>query len=171
MFTLRQSLGALAAIAAAPLAYAVPITTFSRIGKSSNGMDILKLQVHAAMSPGHLTTNTTMSFVVDTHDMKTTCFGEWAPEGPFPEGEYWPCANSSVGWNFKEDTYKGMNEFTLQLEYSYEDDSVGEYPYNRVTEFSHADITTANIDCSAKTESCQQCTNSTITAIVYASIA
>ncbi|KAI5265615.1 hypothetical protein E4T47_08498 [Aureobasidium subglaciale] len=163
MFTLRQSLGALAAIAAAPLAYAVPITTFSRIGKSSNGMDILKLQVHAAMSPGHLTTNTTMSFVVDTHDMKTTCFGEWAPEGPFPEGEYWPCANSSVGWNFKEDTYKGMNEFTLQLEYSYEDDSV--------TEFSHADITTANIDCSAKTESCQQCTNSTITAIVYASIA
>ncbi|KAH0143641.1 hypothetical protein KCU67_g13466, partial [Aureobasidium melanogenum] len=67
MFTLRQSLSALAAIAAAPLASAVPITTFSRIGVSSNGMDILNLQVNAAMSPGHLTENTTMSFVVDTH--------------------------------------------------------------------------------------------------------
>ncbi|CAD0047752.1 unnamed protein product [Aureobasidium pullulans] len=156
MFTLRQSLGALAAFAAAPLAFAVPITTFSRIGASSNGMDISKLQLHAAMSPGHLTENTTMSFVVDTHDMKTICFGSWAPEGPYPEGEY-------------EDTYKGLNQFTLQMEYSYEDDSVGEYPYNRVTEFSHANITQANIDCA--TDSCQQCTNSTITAIVYASIA
>lgn len=88
MFTLRQSLGALAAIAVAPLASAIPITTFSRIGVSSNGMDILNLQVHAAMSPGHLTENTTMSFVVDTHSSKITCEGSWAPEGPFPEGAY-----------------------------------------------------------------------------------
>lgn len=34
-----------------------------------------------------------------------------------------PCQNSSLGWNFKEDTYKGLNQFTLQMEYSYEDDS------------------------------------------------
>jgi hypothetical protein len=86
MFTLRQSLAALAAVVAAPLASAMPITTFSRIGASSNGMDILDLQVHAAMSPGHLTENTTMSFVVDTHTSKIT--GTWAPEGPFPQGEY-----------------------------------------------------------------------------------
>jgi len=88
MFTLRQSLAALAAVVAAPLASAIPITTFSRIGVSSNGMDILDLQVHAAMSPGRLTDNTTMSFVVDTHSSKITCEGSWAPEGPFPEGEY-----------------------------------------------------------------------------------
>ena len=88
MFTLRQSLGALAAIAAAPLASAIPITTFSRIGASSNGMDIVKFQINAAMSPGHLTDNTTMSFVVDTHTSKITCTGSWAPEGPFPTGEY-----------------------------------------------------------------------------------
>lgn len=88
MFTLRQSLGALAAIAAAPLASAVPVTTFSRIGVSSNGMDILNLQINAAMSPGHLTENTTMSFVVDTHSSKVTCTGSWAPEGPYPEGGY-----------------------------------------------------------------------------------
>jgi hypothetical protein len=96
MFTLRQSLGALAAVAAAPLVSAVPITTysrtpvttFSRIGASSNGMDILDLQMHAAMSTGHLTSNTTMSFIVDTHSSTITCLGSWAPEGPFPEGEY-----------------------------------------------------------------------------------
>ena len=88
MFTLRQSLAALAAVVAAPLASAIPITTFSRIGVSSNGMDILDLQVHAAMSPGRLTDNTTMSFVVDTHSSKITCEGSWAPEGPFPEGQY-----------------------------------------------------------------------------------
>jgi len=34
-----------------------------------------------------------------------------------------PCKNSTLGWNFKEDTYKGMGEFTLQLEYTYTDDS------------------------------------------------
>lgn len=141
MFTLRQSLGALAAIAATPLVSAIPITTFSRIGVSSNGMDILNLQVHAAMSPGYLTDNTTMSFVVDTHSSKITCEGSWAPEGPFPEGAYvrscflthrvesitdnsqMPCKNSTLGWNFKEDTYKGMNQFVLQLEYTYTDDS------------------------------------------------
>jgi hypothetical protein len=104
MFTLRQSLGALAAIAAAPLASAIPITTysripvttFSRIGASSNGMDILDLQMHAAMSTGHLTENTTMSFTVDTHESKITCLGSWAPEGPFPEGEYVsPCSRLS----------------------------------------------------------------------------
>jgi hypothetical protein len=80
----------------APLASAVPIitfsrtpvTTFSRIGASSNGMDILNLEIHAAMSPGHLTDNTTMSFTVDTHESLITCTGAWAPEGPFPEGEY-----------------------------------------------------------------------------------
>ena len=33
------------------------------------------------------------------------------------------CANSTLGWNFKEDTYKGMNDFTLQMEYTYTDDS------------------------------------------------
>ena len=88
MFTLRQSLAALAAVIAAPLASAAPITTFSRIGASSNGMDILDFQIHAAMSPGHLTENTTMSFVVDTHTSKITCTGTWAPEGPFPTGEY-----------------------------------------------------------------------------------
>jgi hypothetical protein len=88
MFTLRQSLAALAAVVAAPLASAAPITTFSRIGASSNGMDILDFQIHAAMSPGHLTENTTMSFVVDTHTSKITCTGTWAPEGPFPQGEY-----------------------------------------------------------------------------------
>ncbi|KAH0291659.1 hypothetical protein M436DRAFT_43822 [Aureobasidium namibiae CBS 147.97] len=171
MFTLRQSLAALAAVVAAPLASAIPITTFSRIGVSSNGMDILDLQVHAAMSPGHLTDNTTMSFVVDTHSSKITCEGSWAPEGPFPEGEYMPCKNSTLGWNFKEDTYKSMGQFTLQLEYTYTDDSIGQAPYNVVTEFSHANITDTNTDCSEKSMSCQQCTNSTITAIVWASIA
>ncbi|KAG9849321.1 hypothetical protein KCU98_g5002, partial [Aureobasidium melanogenum] len=171
MFTLRQSLGALAAIAAAPLASAVPITTFSRIGVSSNGMDILNLQINAAMSPGHLTENTTMSFMVDTHSSKVTCTGSWAPGGPFPEGEYVACANSTLGWNFKENTYKGMNDFTLQMEYTYTDNSVGPYPYNKVTEFSHANITSANVACSSKTQSCQEPKNSTITAIVYAEIA
>ncbi|KAI4740982.1 hypothetical protein E4T50_08585 [Aureobasidium sp. EXF-12298] len=171
MFTLRQSLAALAAVVAAPLASAAPITTFSRIGASSNGMDILDFQIHAAMSPGHLTENTTMSFVVDTHTSKITCTGTWAPEGPFPQGEYMPCGNSTLGWNFKEDTYKGMSDFTLQMEYTYTDDSVGQAPYNRVTEFSHANITATNVDCSDKTQSCQLCNNSTITAIVYASIA
>lgn len=102
-----------------------------------------------------------------------------------------PCKNSSLGWNFKEDTYKGMDQFVLQLEYTYTDDSyvhqchlekrdtanpmlsnsVGQAPYNVVTEFSNANITDTNIDCTEKTMSCQQCTNSTITAIVYASIA
>ncbi|KAG9943484.1 hypothetical protein KCU85_g8648, partial [Aureobasidium melanogenum] len=180
MFTLRQSLGALAAIAAAPLASAVPVTSFSRIGVSSNGMDILNLQINAAMSPGHLTENTTMSFVVDTHSSKVTCTGSWAPEGPYPEGGYIACANSTVGWNFKESTYKGMNDFVLQMEYTYTDDSlrltfssksVGPYPYNKVTEFSHANITSANVACSSQTQSCQEPKNSTITAIVYASIA
>lgn len=93
MFTLCQSLSALAAIAAAPLASAVPITTFSRIGVSSNGMDILNLRINAAMSPGHLTENTTMTFVVDTHSSKDTCTGSWAPEGPYPEGEYVSCSH------------------------------------------------------------------------------
>ncbi|KAK6002956.1 hypothetical protein QM012_000801 [Aureobasidium pullulans] len=171
MFTLRQSLGALAAIVAAPLASAVPITTFSRIGVSSNGMDILNLQINAAMSPGHLTENNTMSFVVDTHSSKVTCSGSWAPEGPVPEGAYIACANSTLGWNFKENTYKGMNDFTLQMEYTYTDDSVGQYPYNRVTEFSHANITATNVVCSSQTQNCQQPKNSTITAIVYAAIA
>jgi hypothetical protein len=104
MFTLRQSLGALAAIAAAPLAAAIPITTFSRtpittfsrIGASSNGMDILNFEIHAAMSPGHLTDNTTMSFTVDTHESLITCTGAWAPEGPFPEGEYVSCRSKYV---------------------------------------------------------------------------
>lgn len=141
MFTLRQSLGALAAIVAAPLASAAPVTTFSRIGVSSNGMGILNLQINAAMSPGHLTENTTMSFVVDTHSSKVICSGSWAPEGPYPEGEYVgsssntrpekqmltfaqiACANSTLGWNFKENTYKGLDDFTLQMEYTYTDDS------------------------------------------------
>ncbi|KAI4841679.1 hypothetical protein E4T44_07745 [Aureobasidium sp. EXF-8845] len=179
MFTLRQSLGALAAMVVVPLASAIPITTFSRtpvttfsrIGASSNGMDILNFEIHAAMSPGHLTDNTTMSFTVDTHESLITCTGAWAPEGPFPEGEYISCGNSTMGWNFKEDTYKGMDDFTLQLEYGFIDNSVGEAPYNRVTEFSHANITSTNVDCSVDTQSCQLCNNSTITAIVYASIA
>ena len=98
-----------------------------------------------------------------------------------------------MGWNFKEDTYKGMDNFVLQMEYTYTDDSyvyssilarsevkknilltftsVGEAPYNRVTEFSTANITDTNIDCSLKTQGCQLCNNNTITAIVYASIA
>ncbi|KAH0380764.1 hypothetical protein KCU92_g7407, partial [Aureobasidium melanogenum] len=172
MFTLRQSLGALAAIAAAPLASAVPITTFSRIGVSSNGMDILSLQVNAAMSPGHLTENTTMSFVVDTHSSKVTCTGSWAPEGPFPEGAYVNClCKQHSRLELQGEHLQGMNDFTLQMEYTYTDDSVGPYPYNKVTEFSHANITSTNVACSSKAQSCQEPKNSTITAIVYAEIA
>ncbi|KAI4715637.1 hypothetical protein E4T48_08177 [Aureobasidium sp. EXF-10727] len=168
MFILGQSLAALAAVAVAPFASAAPITTVSRIGASSNGMDILDLQVHAAMSLQNLSDNTTMIFVVDTHTSKITCSGSWAPEGPFPEGEYIPCGNSTLGWNFKQDTFKGLDDFVLQMEYTYTDDSVGPYPYNRVTEFSHANITSDNLDCAVKT--CKQCDHN-ITAIVYAEIA
>jgi hypothetical protein len=34
-----------------------------------------------------------------------------------------PCGNSTLGWNFKEGTYKGMDDFTLQLEYGFIDNS------------------------------------------------
>ncbi|KAI4724295.1 hypothetical protein E4T49_07976 [Aureobasidium sp. EXF-10728] len=168
MFTLGQSLAALAAVAVAPFASAAPVTTVSRIGASSNGMDILNLQVHAAMSQQNLSDNTTMTFVVDTHTSKITCNGSWAPQGPFPESKYIRCGNSTLGWNFKQDTFKGLDDFVLQMEYTYTDDSVGAYPYNRVTEFSHANITSGSLDCAAQT--CKQ-GNHNITAIVYAAIA
>jgi hypothetical protein len=46
-----------------------------------------------------------------------------------------------MGWNFKEDTYKGMNDFTLQLEYGFIDNS---YVYTSTT--SGGNKHTTNID-------------------------
>lgn len=39
-----------------------------------------------------------------------------------------PCGNSTLGWNFKEDSYKGMSDFTLQMEYTYTDNSYANPP-------------------------------------------
>lgn len=87
MFTLSQTLSAIA-IVAAPLASAIPITTFSRVGASSNGMLISQLHIHEPAGGLNSTQNTTMSFRVDTHTIKTVCSGQWNPNGPYPEGAY-----------------------------------------------------------------------------------
>lgn len=34
-----------------------------------------------------------------------------------------PCNNGTVQWNFLDHSYTSLNQFTIQLEYSYEDDS------------------------------------------------
>jgi hypothetical protein len=44
-----------------------------------------------------------------------------------------PCGNSTLGWNFKEDTYKGMSDFTLQMEYTFIDNS---YAYSPILTIS-----------------------------------
>jgi hypothetical protein len=88
MFTLYQTLGALAAIAAAPLAQALPVTSYNRIGASSNGMYIRNLAIYEPMALGHLTLDMSIEFQVDTHDMVTTCKGHWDPNGPVPQEEY-----------------------------------------------------------------------------------
>lgn len=71
------------------------------------------------------------------------------------------------------ESFTSIADFTLGMEHSYEDPSIGSPPYDYIDNFAMANITTANHPCRAMkgVKTCAQRAGTIIKAPVYASIA
>ncbi|KAL1303489.1 hypothetical protein AAFC00_006866 [Neodothiora populina] len=145
-------------------------------------LKITRLTTREASSQGSPTKETTLSFVIDDTSpigkASTKCEGKWAEGVAYPTGGYIPCFNSSFGWNFLDGSFQNINTFTLQIEHRYEDDAVGDYPYNVLTNFAKATVWSNQTTCVTprrglhKNEhTCHQKRNTTIDALIWATSA
>ncbi len=99
------------------------------------------------------------------------------------------CGNSSFEWNMQH--FNNIRSFVLGIEHSFEDakyvdqsiviestsqqctHSVGQPPYDEITNFARANISESTITCKATSglQMCEQTDGTTIIAPIYATIA
>ncbi|KAF2158681.1 hypothetical protein M409DRAFT_61462 [Zasmidium cellare ATCC 36951] len=119
--------------------------------------------------------NTTIKFNIYDPDPLTnataTCSGSWkADSTDYPKDTYELCGNSTFAWNF--DSFDSVEKFTLGLEHQFTDPSasVGDPPYDQVTNFAHAPVNTTYISCDGVGNvSCKQ--TKAVSAPIYATVA
>jgi hypothetical protein len=100
------------------------------------------------------------------------CSGTWKINSHgYPVDSYQICGNTTFGWNME--SYTTMEQFVLQLEHSYTDPSVGEPPYDQITNFAKTTMTPKNHPCKVKNgvKVCAQKAGTVIKAPIWGSIA
>ncbi|KAK5163447.1 uncharacterized protein LTR77_010629 [Saxophila tyrrhenica] len=120
--------------------------------------------------------NVTLTFTVHDPDplgkATKSCSGSWVTGSKaYPVDTYQACGNTTFGWHME--SYESMGDFVLGLEHSYTDPSVGEPPYDRITNFAKTNMTPANHPCKTKNgqKVCAQKSNSVIKAPIWGTIA
>ncbi|KAK4545290.1 hypothetical protein LTR36_003470 [Oleoguttula mirabilis] len=121
--------------------------------------------------------NTTFEFMVYDPDPLTNatakCSYTWKTgSSAYPQAEYSPCSNSSFAWNMA--SYEDIYSFVLGIEHVFTDPAIGAYPYDEVTNFGKANVSTPDsLWCIADDEQtlCEQHVNVTVKAPIYATIA
>lgn len=120
--------------------------------------------------------NVTLHFTVHDPDplgkATQSCAGSWAiGSGAYPTGGYKMCGNTTFGWHME--SYKTMENFVLGLEHTYTDPSVGEPPYDQITNFAKTTLTPKNHPCKTKSgkKVCAQKANTVLSAPIWGTIA
>ncbi|GAB7351672.1 hypothetical protein MBLNU459_g2269t1 [Dothideomycetes sp. NU459] len=178
MIMLGKALSALAALAA--VSYAAP--TIRAAASTGAPFEVTHIASHRPSSHGNHSQDITYSFVVHDPDpltnATTLCSYEWPLNGSYPEGGYIACVDKTFSFNFAEGSFKNIYTHTLQIEHTFTDPSVGEAPYDQVTNFGRANITRKSLTCNTvKTGThageldCVQAKKSVIKANIWATIA
>ncbi|KAK4958633.1 hypothetical protein LTR66_013149 [Elasticomyces elasticus] len=84
-----------------------------------------------------------------------------------------PCKDRSFLFNFEEGSFTNISNFQLQVQHTFKDPSMGPPPYDMVTNFARANVTSAVMDCWPVTDGtyCLLHYDITIVAPIWASIA
>ncbi|KAL2356908.1 hypothetical protein BJ546DRAFT_1058528 [Cryomyces antarcticus] len=130
-------------------------------------------------SPSNQSDNVTIEFTVRDPDpltnSTTTCNGSWPLDSnAYPTGGYLPCTDVSFAWVFADNGFTNISSFTLQMEHSFKDPSMGPPPYDHVTTFAHTDIKPSNMDCVGAASGQTNCKfpgKETVEAPIWATIA
>ncbi|KAF1347708.1 hypothetical protein BDV97DRAFT_205312 [Delphinella strobiligena] len=151
------------------------------VSATASGYQISHLSTHRSNIGVINTQNVTLSFLIHDPNPLTNssalCGATWPENGTVPSGGYARCGNTTFGWNFADNSYTSIYDFTLQLEHAYADPAVGQPPYDKIVNFAHATISRDNVTCasvhnrSSKGEyHCEQI-EKTIEAPIWATIA
>jgi len=128
------------------------------------------------------TENSTVSFIFfdqNTPECEPVpCCATWAVGLPPPSiPAVGTCSNDSVHVSFPPGTYDGVASFSIQISHTYEDDSVGQYPYNVLSVFAGLNLTyggnatTSNYVCDITRASCHSSYGSILIAEITTAIA
>ncbi|KAK3725343.1 hypothetical protein LTR37_000313 [Vermiconidia calcicola] len=121
--------------------------------------------------------NVTIAFTVYNPDplaanATEVCTGSWATgTRGFETERYTQCGgNGTFAWNMAQ--FDSIESFVLNIEHRFHDPSVGDPPYNYVTNFGRANLTTSTMNCTGKRrKNCAQIVETVIKAPIYATIA
>jgi hypothetical protein len=125
-------------------------TLFTALATAASNAAILPFQITNLSITKVRAQNVTITFTVHDPDKQgldtEICNATW-PIGSraYPQDSYIYCGDSTFGWNME--TYKNIEEFTLGLTHTYTDPSVGDPPYDQITNFARANLTLANHPC------------------------